>query len=149
MEILKINLGCGYRKIEGFINIDNRTECDPDLIADLSNGLPFKENSIEHVRTFDFIEHIPIGKVLPLIEEIYRILIPGGIWESFTPSTSGMGAFQDPTHISFHNINSHLYWTDDAYRNLYGTTAKFAGQIKDVDSGNGVIHTYSVLQAVK
>ncbi|MHB8871221.1 MAG: class I SAM-dependent methyltransferase [Candidatus Doudnabacteria bacterium] len=146
---MKINLGCGYRKIEGFINIDNREECDPDILFDISKGLTFEDNSVDHVRSFDIIEHIPIGKVMSLIEEIYRVLKPNGIWESMTPSTDGRGAFQDPTHQSFHNINSHLYWTDDAYRDLYGTKAKFVGDIKDITSPGNVIHTYSVLKAVK
>jgi len=149
VEILKLNLGSGYRKQEGYLNIDNRQECDPDLALDISKGLPFEDNSIDEIRTFDIIEHVEIGKVLPLIEEIYRVLKPDGIWESFSPSTDGRGAFQDPTHCSFHNINSHLYWMDDAYRDLYGTKAKFSGELKDIDSGNGVIHTYSLLKAIK
>ena len=45
-------------------------------------------------------------------KELYRILVPGGWFLSSTPSTDGRGAFQDPTHVSFWNENSFLYYTD-------------------------------------
>ena len=144
-DAIRLNLGCGYRKKSGFINIDNRAVVEPDLCCDVTGGLPFDDNSVDEVVAQDFLEHIPIGKVVPLIEEIYRVLKPNGKFISLTPSTDGRGAFQDPTHCSFWNANSWLYYMDDAYRDLYGTKAKFSGLIHDVQSGNNVIHTYANL----
>ena len=121
-----LNLGCGYRHLEGFINIDNRPEVKPDLVCDVAAfGLPYDDNSVDMVRADDFLEHIPIGHVIPVIEDIYRVLKPGGVFESSTPSTDGRGAFQDPTHVSFWNANSWLYYSEPAYRNLYGIKADF------------------------
>ena len=51
---MKLNLGSGYRKIEGYVNIDNRESVKPDVVADLSVGFPFKSDSIEEVRAHDF-----------------------------------------------------------------------------------------------
>lgn len=143
----RLNLGCGYRKKKGFINIDNRPVVHPDLCCDVTEGLPFDDNSVDEVTAQDFLEHIPIGKTVALIEEIYRVLKPGGTFLSLTPSTDGRGAFQDPTHVSFWNKNSWLYYMDDAYRDLYGTKAKFEGIVQDVntDPTNNVIHTYTNL----
>jgi SAM-dependent methyltransferase len=45
------------------------------------------------------------------MKEIHRVLAPGGILLSHTPSTDGRGAWQDPTHVSFWNENSFWYWT--------------------------------------
>jgi hypothetical protein len=39
------------------------------------------------------------------------VLKPGGWLITRTPSTDGRGAFQDPTHVSFWNPNSFLYYT--------------------------------------
>jgi predicted SAM-dependent methyltransferase len=143
-----INLGCGYRKMAGVINIDNRPEVNPDLVCDCRN-LPYPDNSAEEVYAFDFLEHIPIGETVGQVEEIWRVLKPGGIFYHQTPSTDGRGAFQDPTHVSFWNINSWLYYQDDAYRNLYGIKAKFDGQNIDVWSAGKVCHTHGAMQAVK
>lgn len=142
---IKIDLGSGFRHPAGYICIDNRPETNPDMCLDVTGGLPFKDNSVDEVRAVDFLEHIPIGKVVPLIEEIHRVLKPKGIFISVTPSTDGRGAFQDPTHVSFWNINSWLYYMDDAYRNLYGIKAKFSGNVQDGERVNGVVHTHALL----
>ena len=150
-EIKKLDLGSGYRKREGFISIDNRNETNPDILLDATEGLPFKTSSIDYIRAVDFLEHIPIGKVVPLIEEIWRVLVPGGNFFSMTPSTSGYGAFQDPFHVSFWNNNSWLYYTVDVYRNLYSIRAKFSGDVyeKIIDSRLNIFYVFAELVAVK
>jgi predicted SAM-dependent methyltransferase len=149
-ELMKLNLGCGFRKMEGFINIDNRYYVKPDVVAD-ALALPFKDNSADEVCAIDFLEHIPIGKTVSAVEAIYSVLVPNGLFRHVTPSTDGRGAFQDPTHVSFWNINSWLYYCDDLYRNLYGIKAKFTGMLRDVitDQKNRIVHTHGELKAVK
>lgn len=146
-----LNLGCGYRKIEGAINIDNRAECSPDLLCDVTEGLPFSDNSICEVKAFDFLEHIPIGKTVVVLEEIYRVLKPGGKLEHLTPSTEGRGAFMDPNHVSFWNENSFKYFIDEEYRNLYGIKAKFKGENKTIMTNPAlkICHVHGVLYADK
>ncbi len=39
------------------------------------------------------------------MNEIWRICKPGATLDILVPSTDGRGAFQDPTHVSFWNIN--------------------------------------------
>lgn len=147
---MKLNLGCGIQKIEGYIGLDIQERVAPDVVCDISSGLPYEDNSIEQVRAFDFLEHIAPDKTIFVVEEIWRVLKPDGILEHLTPSTDGRGAFQDPMHRSFWNINSWLYFTEDAYRALYGIKAKFRVEnLRDVLTGDNIIHTYGVLHAVK
>jgi len=151
VEAIRLNLGCGYSHIEGYINIDNREVVNPDILCDILSGLPYESNSIDEIRAFDFLEHIPIGKTIDVITEIWRVLKPNGIFKSFTPSTDGRGAFQDPTHVSFWNYNSWMYYTDPLYRKLYDIKADFAiEQILDSkDESCNIVHTYAVLRARK
>ena len=147
---MKINLGCGHRKIEGYVNIDAQERVNPDLVCDVLGGLPYEDNSIDEVRAFDFLEHIPLGKTIGVIEEIWRVLKPEGVLEHLTPSTDGRGAFCDPTHVSFWNLLSWQYYTDDAHRDLYGIRPKFRiSELRDVLTGEQVVHTYGRLHAVK
>ena len=147
---MKLNLGCGFRKKAGHVNVDIQARVEPDLICDVAQGLPFADSTIDEVRAFDFLEHIPLGKTMGVIEEIWRVLKPDGLLEHFTPSTDGRGAFQDPTHLSFWNINSWLYFANDGYRNLYGARANFKVMLlKDVKTGEGIIHTWGKLNAIK
>lgn len=146
---MKLNLGSGDRYVQDYINIDNRKEVNPDLIHDINFGLPYPDGSVDEVRAYDILEHIPLGKTVSLIEEIHRVLRHGGKFEHFTPSTDGRGAFQDPDHKSFWNVNSWLYFMDDRYRRLYRIKAKFEGTNDDILTEAHVVHTHGILYAVK
>ena len=148
---MRIDLGSGYRHPEGFICIDNRIECNPDILCDITEGLPFQNDSIEYVRAHDFLEHIPINKMIFVIEEIYRVLKHQGTFDVFVPSTDGRGAWQDPTHVSFWNVNSFFYYQRDEYRALYGIKAKFIGTVRNLltDPINKIVHCQGLLFAVK
>lgn len=153
-EKIKLNLGCGPRKMAGYVNVDNRSEVKPDKVLDVQkNGLkPWDDNSVDEVRAYDFLEHIVPDKVVFVIDEIWRVLKPGGKFEHFTPSTDGRGAFQDPTHRSFWNINSWFYWSQIDYHRLYNFKAMFQTvELRDIvtDMHNKIVHTLGVMVAVK
>lgn len=148
---IKLNLGSGYRPIDGYINIDNRIEVKPDLVCDIIKGLPYKDNSVDEVRAYDILEHIPIGKTIDAITEIWRVLKHNGKFDSFTPDAEiGMGAFQDPTHVSFWVANSWLYYSDKQYRDLYGIKADFEINFMErVNTGKNIFHIFVKAKAVK
>lgn len=148
---MKIDLGCGYRKPDGYVGIDNRAICNPDIVCDVLQGLPFATNSIDEIRAHDFLEHVPIGKTIFVMEEIHRVLIPNGKLDVFVPSTDGRAAFCDPFHVSFWNELSFRYYMDDLHRNLYGISAKFAGSVKTrlVDPVNHIYYCQAILKAIK
>jgi predicted SAM-dependent methyltransferase len=152
VNAVRLNLGCGYRKLDGYINIDNRKEIEPDACVDIICGLPYSDSSIDEIIASDFLEHIPIGKVIFVMEEIWRVLKPNGIFESLTPSTDGRGAFQDPTHVSFWNKNSWLYYSNKEYRDLYNIKANFdIIKLEDMVTNQSIkiIHTHVIAKATK
>jgi predicted SAM-dependent methyltransferase len=147
---IRLNLGSGLRKKAGYVNIDNRPEMDPDLLCDVTLGLPFEDSSVEEVFCQDFLEHIPREKAIAMITEIWRVLRPGGKFEHITPSTDGRGAFQDPHHVSYWNYNSWYYYTHPAYRKLYGIQANFEiGLLQDHIEDVQVVYTHGVMYASK
>jgi predicted SAM-dependent methyltransferase len=123
---IKLNLGCGWQLLPGYVNIDNDPRKKPDLLHDVLTGIPYSDNSVDEVRAFDFLEHVATCDVIWLMEEIYRVLKPGGKLISFTPDAEcGQGAFADPTHLSFWTEARWLYFSHPAYRNLYDIKAEF------------------------
>jgi SAM-dependent methyltransferase len=102
----KIDLCGGFNKPNGFLSIDKE---NGDIIHDLEAGIPLPDNSAGVIRAYDALEHIKDSRFL--MSEIHRVLVPGGILLSATPSTDGRGAFQDPTHVSYWNENSFWYYT--------------------------------------
>jgi hypothetical protein len=59
------------------------------------------------------------------MSEVYRVLKVRGQAAIKVPSTNGMGAWQDPTHVSFWNLNSFMYYTNDHFRRYIGFEGKF------------------------
>lgn len=105
-NLKKIDLCGGFNSPKGYTSIDLQ---NADIVCDLNKGIPLPDNSCGIVRAVDALEHLKDKHFI--MSEIHRVLAPGGLLLSLTPSTDGRGAFQDPTHISFYNENSFWYWT--------------------------------------
>lgn len=111
-----LDLGCGPSPRNPFnaevvYGVDIREDLHSNIKqADLSTEpLPFKENLFDYCTAFDLIEHIPrktwqggvaSAGVIDLMNEIYRILKPGGLFLHSTPAFPFKEAFQDPTHVN-------------------------------------------------
>lgn len=96
---LILNLGCGKVRIPDSIGVDRvKIEGYVDVIHDLDLlPYPFESNSYNEVHMYHVLEHLkdPLKK----IEEIHRILKPGGILYLRVPHFSSMAAFTDLTHV--------------------------------------------------
>ncbi len=80
-----------------------------DILWDLENDWPFDDDSVGVIRASHIFEHL--RDPIHTMNEAFRVLTPGGWLFIDVPSTDGRGAFQDPTHKSFWNINSFWYYT--------------------------------------
>ena len=149
---MKLNLGCCDAPVGGFVNVDIVAGPGVDQVADLASPWPWPDDSVEYIRAWDIIEHLP-NKILTM-NEIYRVLAPGGSAEIAVPTTDGPGAFQDPTHTSFWNRRSFLYYeAGNPYRERfaqhYGIRAKFRTVWERTDSSADGPRLIIILQAVK
>ena len=50
-----------------------------------TDPLPFADNSIRKIQSQDVFEHIPFGRVGAVLDEVYRVLAPGGIFRLSVP----------------------------------------------------------------
>lgn len=102
-----LDLGGAFNKPANYFSLDKQ---DADIICDLEKEIPYPDSSVGVVRAYDVLEHL--HNPVQIMNEIYRVLIPGGWLMMAIPSTDGRGAFQDPTHVSFWNENSLIYYTN-------------------------------------
>ena len=83
---MKLNLGCGTYRKEGFINIDIDKDCSPDLVLNLGRDtLPYPNDSVDHVISNHFLEHITRDESDHLMKELYRVCKSGAIIEFCCP----------------------------------------------------------------
>jgi hypothetical protein len=149
---VKLNLGCCDAPVPGFVNVDAVAGAGVDQVADLRQTWPWADGSISYIRAWDIIEHLP-DKILTM-NEMYRVLEPGGSTEISVPTTDGSGAFQDPTHVSFWNRRSFLYYeSGNPYRERfarhYGIRARFKTVWERTDPSVDGPRLTIILQAVK
>jgi SAM-dependent methyltransferase len=124
---MKLNLGCCDSILPDFVNVDSVPGPGVE-VADLRLPWPWPESSVDAIRAFDIIEHLP--DKIHTMNELWRVLRPGATVEIAVPTTEGPGAFQDPTHVSFWNRRSFLYYeAGNPYRERfavpYGIRARF------------------------
>ncbi len=131
MEKVILNLGCGKVRIPGSIGVDRvPIESFVDVVHDLDLvPYPFEDNSVNEIHFYHVLEHLqePVRK----LEEIYRILMPGGILHMRVPHFSSMGAFTDITHVRPFGYLSFDCLNPKDYQHFY-TNAKFSIVKKEI-----------------
>lgn len=110
---MKINLGSGFKRYEGFINIDSDPLVNPDHVIELDDvniKLPFEDNSVSEIKAEHILEHIGEG-FLPLIKELYRVAEDGCVFDISVPHHQHEVYYGDPTHKRPITVNG-LYHFD-------------------------------------
>jgi len=81
----KLNIGCGWDKKEGFMNIDKSPEVNPDIIVNIEKGLPFPDNSFNTIYSCHCLEHVRPQYWSFVLNEIARVSKNGCILELKLP----------------------------------------------------------------
>jgi len=105
-EPKKLNLGCGFLKLNGFVNVDKSDIVNPDEIVDLDQfPWKWKDNEFDHIVAKDILEHIN-GDFIDVMKELYRISANGAVWEIAFPHWRCDTSLDDPTHRRLLTIGS-------------------------------------------
>ena len=94
-------MGCGLKKIEGFVNADISPTVRPDQVVDFNTfPWPFADNEFDHIVAKDILEHLgdTSKDFIKAIKEMYRISHNGAIWEVQSPHWRCDTAIDDPDH---------------------------------------------------
>jgi SAM-dependent methyltransferase len=106
--------------------------------ANLSlSPIPFPDNHFDSLSAYDFLEHVPRVSLdhaagttrfpfIELMNEIWRVLKPEGVFYAVTPAYPHEKAFRDPTHVNVITAKSHRYFTrPELGGRMYGFTGDF------------------------
>jgi len=82
---LKLHLGCGMKKIHGFINVDALAEVNPDSRQDVFTLPEIEPNSVDLLYACHVLEHSNRKNCHQVIERWLEVLKPGGILRVAVP----------------------------------------------------------------
>jgi predicted SAM-dependent methyltransferase len=99
---MKLNLGCGDKKIEGWVNVDLFPACNPDMVVNLEHfPYPWEDNSVDKILLNHVLDHLgQLTEVyLKIIQELYRICKNGAIIHIRVPHPRHDDFIGDLTHV--------------------------------------------------
>jgi SAM-dependent methyltransferase len=154
-----LDLGCGTKPRNPFsahtvFGVDiNDVGISNIVQSDLSQSpIPFENGSMDYITAFDFIEHVPRVINLPsirfsfieLMNEIHRVLKPGGIFLAQTPVYPFSACFTDPTHVNPVTSETFSLYFDDQRK--WGAIYGFKGSFRVRQQVLFSTHLLTVLQ---
>lgn len=121
---MKLNLGCGRDRIPGWEHVD-RIDYGDNVIFDLDHltgsgrHLPYPDYSCEEFKLHHVLEHL--RDTLGLMEELWRVALPGAICHVAVPFAFSEESIEDQTHVRQFTFNSFCFFSQPVYCNAdYG-----------------------------
>jgi hypothetical protein len=136
-DTFRLNLGCGSRSLEGWVNVDAVAQPGVDVAWNLDAlPWPFRSGHVSEIRAYDVFEHVddPLGFMAEcwrVMEEYAPLAIHTSYWKS-------ENSFTDPTHKRFCTERTFDYWIPgtpyyDRYAASYARGARFRREHTVVD----------------
>jgi hypothetical protein len=97
-EPLKLNLGAGQERKEGFKSVDHHRFPGIDITADLTQRWPWGDETVAEIWMNHVLEHFTGKQRVHIFNEMGRVLQKGGTATVITPSWSSSRAYGDFTH---------------------------------------------------
>ena len=74
---MRLNIGCGGRRIPGYTGIDAVQRPAADIVAP-AHAIPLPDSSCDEIMAIHLVEHVHPWEVPALLGEWFRLLKPGG-----------------------------------------------------------------------
>ncbi len=100
MSGLRLNLGCGMNRVDGYLNVDRYGE--PDVRHDLEVfPWPWPDDSVSEILLIHVLEHLGRDATvyLEIWKELYRVCQDGATILIVVPHHRHEYFFNDPTHV--------------------------------------------------
>jgi len=123
----KLHLGCGHIIKEGWVNHDIVHLPGVDVVHDLAKfPWPWEDSVFEEIYMHNVLEHLP--ETTRTMEELWRIMKPGGAIFIRVPYWNSFEAWGDPTHERLFSEEVFEFYDPTTWRGVdraYYSKAKF------------------------
>ena len=101
-ELRKLNMGCGFKKLDDHWNVDIESKCNPDQVLDFEQfPWPYEDNFFTKIHCDNILEHLgQEPKVFTkVIQEMYRVSQDRAEWYICVPHHRCDLFWDDYTHL--------------------------------------------------
>lgn len=106
---MKLDIGCGTSKKDGFIGVDIMELPNVDIVHDLNTfPYPFEDDVLDEIWMDQVIEHLT--QPVKVVEELHRICKNGASVIIGVPYFRSLYSVIDPTHRNFFGVNWFSYF---------------------------------------
>lgn len=92
-----LNVGCGWERRPGFLNVDIAALPSVDVVGRLGPGsLPFPDGAFSVILARDVLEHVD---TVAALRELHRLTAPGGAVVISAVHFTCRNLYVDPTHV--------------------------------------------------
>jgi predicted SAM-dependent methyltransferase len=99
---MKLNIGFGFNKLDGYVNVDQFPECTPDVLWNLEQTpWPFEESSVDEMIAHHGLEHLgqETKVFFAIMQEFYLLMRHDGLIRITVPHPNHPTFQSDPTHV--------------------------------------------------
>ena len=99
---MKLNFGCGPKRVAGWVNVDKAAAFQPDQVVDLESfPWPWPDSSAEEVLLNHVLEHLGQAPeaFIGVMKELWRVSMPGAQVRVHVPDPRHESFLGDPTHV--------------------------------------------------
>lgn len=115
---VKLNLGCGSRRIKGYIGIDISQDAQAvDFLLDCSNLSAIQDDTVDVLYASHVLEHFGRNEQQKVLTEWVRVLKPGGIMRLSVPDFSAI--VEHYQHSGLSDLVGLLYGGQDSFQNYH------------------------------
>ncbi len=126
---INLDIGCGANKQEHFVGLDIRPLDGVDIVHDINvHPWPLPSECVRMAMASHLVEHIPRTMMdrqgtwfpfMAFMDEVWRIMRPGGEFMMAMPHGSSQRFLQDPTHCNPCNETTWDYFCPERDSGLY------------------------------
>lgn len=97
--MVKLSIGCGMRKPDGWIGLDIRKfKCVDHVLNVGKEKWPLKDNSVDYAESVHLFEHFYPEELFFAMDEAWRVLKPDGVLHIEVPKADTRAFYIHPDH---------------------------------------------------